>query len=1421
MIIFIIVISACSKQESSSIQDGETRNQSEIERLEACSLVNFNKGVLLHYNMILMFKCTKWDLEFPQLNLAIRQVPSESWDHFMAPIDKEFVENISRRDRVFRNIKELDSKNGLDDLSRVLVALNETNFFDALNSMLGCAENPTLESCAARDQIPQKRSLINIIRIIDSDPQTILKASNLIKFINSSIVGNEEKLRDEINKFIRDPMFIELRLRLVDAIALKFKSGFSTEDRNFLSKMLLTGASDESSPWVYSWLSDPKMTREKFKVLMEFPALTNPDLVKQFKGLKLAYDDNFNCTIKDTTSLNELLTFDFKSHLKDHVSVLKERDYKSYFDYASAFLTGAKTSLAFCSELEVNKYGFSFIQMINKHAQFLGEKKFYDLFKFVLAHSTAKGDSDKNFSENLYFFDLLAGRVFSTANEVNESVLTLTREMYPIIYDILKNVPIDAYLDLGEVLQNTLNVSNDPRFVGVADFWNFFTPNEKNFVFNFVDRHFEGDTQFLLLFDFYSKFLDDMSEVQPVFRDKWLGSSEAEEMSYLALQELFKNLAGKETLIDFKKFFGRDQILKVLEVISNGNNINAVAKEELNYRKSDVYVTRMRTEMYRFDVTYKPKDSGDYDSKPILECMKVFSEIENGFYYLVRKLPEVCTKVSNENIAFKVFGWLNAIEKSYKEFKPSNENNDSLLSEAGILSPYMLNSFIGTGKILDSLVGDVDSVLPTKNGLRYLANSARQHLFEKNAASLLDKNVNVLSRWIDILPEKNIVHRNAIIKEMVKENNFKYSNEVFKSVADLMIQYADWIKNGMWEKASKRSLGEYNPAHDCEKVINKFVAPHPCPSKEVVKKHTNEIIKYLTTSWEAQQGTATRQLLLSVKPGEGISIPLGTNQTKKYQLTLKETMKYLYDTSDKNLANVNRQKTYYVNKDNYFSNEILTTLERVEIVIRDVRFDNNYLGAAFLNAITHTNNYNQEAADRKKLMSQCLKIPIIRCARSMSNDDLRMANNALVAFDSLIDVNNGRGLEPKLNYGNFLKTFEQTLVGSSAKAAQEVQLLPLSDSLLLKHNGRLLGDMTMMTMWSNTARVIRDRVGRTRKEFDDFIESPALNRVNRSLLIGFDLNTATPSAERLLRKLQIVPAGEKQSLVDTTIDWVSALNYNQTRLLEDTISRLLLVGSYLGPPEIVFSKSVIQNSRFDRYKENNLYQMFLAIEKFIDHYPTLKNYLPSDMMLIEGLKPINTALVFLSESLASSNDPVKNTAYLALNDLFNALQVFLFDKLPDPSILKPQTKPAPEGLELLLSFLNNPKNVNQTYLVMRDDYRYLSSLHGDRGNWFRSFGQNLKRVTESNKINLNSVREYLTFSTKNGICLRGQACRVNYQFDELANLIKYLGKTNQSGETYLYSASKKILVENFDQLQAMMDDLLPSLKIKEVRTPLR
>jgi hypothetical protein len=1420
--VFIILsfffLFSCSKQESPTIETGIIRSQQEMDRLEACSNVNFNHGVLLHQNAILLFQCTKWDQDFPHMYRAMKSIQRDSWDHLMKPIDSAFFESSARRDRFFKNIRDLDAKNGLDDLSYVIVSLNETNFFDSTKAMFKCVDDQTGEGCEERKgRIPQKKSLKKIISLVDTDQDTIARTSRLVRLLIKALGENQESVRAEINKFRASPLYVPLRLKLFDAIAGKVKSGLVEEDRTFLSKVLLTGTASSNEPWIYQWFQSVNMNRKKFRDLLEYPVLVNPDLVAEFKGVKKAYDSSFTCTMKSTSESNDLMSFDLRTDLYEMLKVLKSSPMQTYFDRASEHAVALKLSTEVCQEFEKNRYGVNLIKFLTRFTDFLSEKSRYDLTKFLITKSKMGNDANGTFADNLYLADILTGNIFSSVNAMNSEIISSTREFYPLVFDILKNFPPEAYTDLGVFLERAFKEESDAKARGVADYWNFFTDEEKNFIFNFVDRHFDNDTNYVLLFDFYSKFLDDLYEVQPSFKEAWIGSEDKEEMSYLTLQNLFTNLAGPDTLKDFKKFFSRDQIIKVLEVISNGQKISNNAKMALNDRFSDDYIKQSRLEPWQFKVTYDPGKDVSYDADAVLDCMKKFTEIEKGFYHLVRNLPEACSKVSEANIAFRLYGWLNSIENSYLDFKKPAKAEDSLFNDKGLLSPYMLNNTLALTKTLDLLLGPVGSTLPTKNGISYMMESLKHHMVTKGMTPLMEKNVDFLSDFFEVNPESdnemNLTYRNALVRKFTDDSVFSRTNDFFYNVSNLAQQYSDWVKNGKLAQTQNRSLGKYDPNSSCEKVINQVIYSHPCPSADIVKEQTNSILEYLTKTYDPATGSPLSLLLKAVKPGEGLLVPYKAKNQYKHRISLDETFRYFYDASDRKFK-INNEDMKFTNPDGKSSVENVTTLARIETVINEVSFDHNYLGVAFLNAITTADDYNDEAKARKKLLSMCIKIPGVRCVRAMDKDDLRSARNALESFDSLIDINNGYGTEPKLKYGDFLRTFEQTLVASSAEEAQKVQLFPLKEDYLKRHNGKMLAQMTSMASWSNVARVIRDRVGRTREEFNDFVDSDNFKRVDRALLYGFDLPQTAKSATDLIKRFKTPSSKDGNvSLLSHTVDWVNELDYDQVRLVEDTIARVMVVGAYLGSPEVVFEKNGYAELS-SRYKDNNLFQVFTALEKVIYYWPTLKKMFPGDVKLIDAFKPINTALVFFVEKLNSTNDPDKNIAYLALNDLFSVLQATMFDEMgPENSNTN--------GLNLLLAGMSKEPLVANTYSVIRSDYKILDQLHENSAQWFSSFALNAKRMISSKDVDFKPLRDYLRFTTKPSVCMKGQtSCPSNYHYDEPAQLVRYLNKKNSAGQTHLMVMTKKVLVENLDQLTDMLDDLLKCVKVKKVNPPL-
>ena len=1422
LLITILIITlfsgSCSKQSAPDIAGAETRSREEQQRLEACSNVNFQHEVLGYQNVILLFRCTKWDKDFPNLFASINAIRGDSWNHVFSPINDAFLEGQTRRDKTFKNIRELDNKNGLDDLSYVIVALNETNFFDSVKSMFKCVENPTDELCKDRKNIPLKKSLKNIIHLIDLNPEAIGELSQLSKKLNLALTPKQEELREQVNKFRTNKAFIEIRLQLIDAIASKIKAGLTEEDRKFVSTLLRVGDKNGDVPWIYSWLQDEGMNRDKFRGLMEFPIYSNPFFIQDMVGIKQMYDKGIRCTFAKDGNPNDQIVFDYKTSMNDYFSVVKNRTYKQFFDFSSMHVVGVKTTAEFCKEVVENEYKSNLLRAAVKAAEFFSERKYYDLVKFAFKYTTTKGDQDKSFAENFYFGDLWASNLYYVFNGMVAQISKDTRDFTPLVFDILKTLPPETLINLAGVIDEVTKIENDPKFVGVADFWNFFTPEEKNFVFNFIDRHFDPGIQFALLFDFYGKFLDDFQESQPIFKNAWTGSETKDELSYLALQDLFFNFSGKETLQDFKKFFSRDHIIKILEILSSGQRIAENAREELKYRDSTDYVNKSKKDKYVFEVKNDSRSDDNYNARPLIECLDKFADVKNGFYQMIRNLPQACTAVTNENISIRLYGWLNTIEKDYSKFKLPFEGQDSIFNDQGLLSPYMLNTHVGLMKIADNLLGPLNSTVPTKHGIEYLLDSFNYYLNQKAGILELEKQVDLLNDYLRIDEQKNIIYRNSLLKSYTENANFNYTRNFLVNVSDLIVDFGEWISSGKYKEATNRSLGTYDPKNSCSSLINQKISPYPCPSTKAIKEIGNHMLSRLATVWEPEMGSPLKHLMAGAKMGGGLDIPLYGKKTTKYKLSIGENIRYLYDTFDRSFK-VNNEILNYVNPDNIEVKESVTTLERVETVIREVRFENNYLGAIYLNFVVEGDDYNKDVKARKKLMQTCLKIPGVRCGRKMSDSDLRMAKNALEAYDSLLDVNNGREKEEKLKYGNFLKAFQQTLIASSSRDAQELSLFPLKDEVLKRHNGVILGDISMLNGFSNTARFIKDRIGRSRKELDNFLEREDFKRVDRVLMNGFDLKQATPAAERIVKKLISTYPGQSSNLYENTVDWLSTLNYDELRLVEDTFARLMVVGSYLGTPDVVFNLNS-NPTGFDQYKNNNLFQMFLAIEKVIDYWPNLKLFFPKDAKLIDAFKPLNNILYFFTEKLNSSKDPYNNKAYVALNDIFMVMQTVLFDDIKDERIIG-RTAETYKGIDFVTKGLANNNLVSKTYNNIRTMFKFSDVFFENNGQFFKATGQNLKRLALSSKVDMTPLQDYLNFSSKNAVLVVGDSKgQPNYHYDEVMNLVGYLNKKDQNGETYLSIANRNIFKQNYNDIVELVNDLLPVLRIKAVKPPL-
>ncbi len=1412
LVVALLGLIACQKQSVPSIEK-DFKTAEEERRLLNCSEVDLTQNILEHYNTQLLFTCMRWDKEFPALYQAITQIGKANWNHLMMPLNDAYLKNPAQKEKFFKNIRALDSRGGLDDLSFVITALTETNFFDATKLLFECVNDPSVNGCHSRKgQIPSRAELSKIIELIKIDPKAVSYGSNLIKNLIYAIKDHKEEFRTEVLKFKKIDKYIDLRLKLVDALANKSIEGLSSEDRLFLTKILLTGNEAGTEPWLYSWLHSPKLTKDLFISLIKYPGVTNPEALSDLRGVGRIYDQGLLCTFPSGELSNEI-TLNAPERINVYANLLLKKDQQDFFEYATKDLTILKLAAPACVELEKNEWNVNYLNVLTKVSQFLSEKEYFDFIKFLVQSTTVKFDPGKKASENLYLLDFFSRPIVGEANNLNAFWAKNNPDFFPIFYSVIYGLDKQAYIDLGKFSEIVLKEDNDSSMKGLGLLWNFYSPEEKNFIFNFIDRHFENETNYVLLFDFYTKLIDDSVSILPDLKNAWAQDDRALEQSYLTLEDVLSKFDGKDTLRDFKKFFSRDQILKVLEILSSGVEINLAAKRDLDYMYSDNYVTAVRGERYKFDILRFRAKNASADISKMIQCMEEFN-IKGDFYTLVRALPSQCKGLEKSNFGIQIYTWLNEFDRSFMIDNPRKGNIASVMDKEGLFSPLMLNTNIALLKVIDTGLAYRDA---SKSGLNYLLDKADYYLYKFDSkvkgVDLVYYNMLWLSDFDKEYKSDFEFYRSSIVKDWTAPDTFNKTRPYLIQTNDLLKRYADWLKNDNYLKSKNKTYGKFNSTLVCEKFLDTLSGPYNCPNVVQVKKHVKNIVTNLTRIWEKDQASPIYYMLKAFKNLGGLLVPFESKNQKTYYLTIKESMESIYDMSDKTY-DVNRIQVNLVNAKNQKIKPVMTTLERIESVIREVSFGYNYLGVAFLNWVAAADDYNKEVKARKFLLSSCLKIPVIRCGKKMSDDELRMGRNSLEVYDGLLDANNGRGLGSALHYGKFLQTFEQSFIASSAKVAQKRQLFLLPEEALKKHNAVILGDISMLAGMSHLGRFMRDRIGMKKSDITAFVNRQDFKMVEAAIFRGFELESTGKIADSFLKKLMQKNPNDSQVMLETFIDWLNSLSYDEQRRFEETTTKLLVIGSYLGDAGQVYgatAESLLESTA--NYKENNLFNLFKLLDRVLDKWPVIKMAFPSDAKFIDVLKEISPLIDFLHEELMKEQS-TKNLAYRFVNDTYNILDSLLFAKRTQLNYGFNQLNYT--GSDLLISLLSKENILKKFFTVVRQDASFLEKIQADSGTErIKILSDDFNTVLKSDKFDGGPYRLYLENTSRPLACFANtKNCAYNYHFDEPMKLVRYLSESNTSKNPRFYELTAKVFKEERQNFDDFISDVFPCIMLK-------
>lgn len=1371
---------SCQNQKPEEIEATSTKIFFTEERAEACRNTSFTENITTHSNVINLFKCAQWDKKFKNLFHGINNISSKNWNYISNRFDHKIFNDRAKRDRIFSLYKTLDKQNGLDDLSKVITALNDTNFYDALHYLYYCSEKKNEAECKKLNRKSVKKEDIEKYYQFFKFSQKDYDNFTSIVVDSSKALKNTNTLRNALMHLKADPEFLSLRINVVTQFLEHIKDGVLEPEREFVKNVMTS--KNGSQNWIYSWLKGNNS--RDFQKLIEYPYVDNKNLVYELKSVKYFLEKDLICKDSDKSIYISAMT-----SIDNFLNHLKNNDQKSYFDFTLQTLNVLNIAETFCPEIRHYAaklkeplyrggkeiwYSIDFFKTLSKTSELMLNPVNFKLISFLNRSVTAE--------DKYYIIDSFSNDLFSSLVDLNKHISDEKSELWSELFKLLLRLSPSTYEKAGDIVLFMLNEKNEEIVKSVATVWNFFSEEEKSFFLRFIDKHFDKDVNYEILFDFYASMLTELKGEIPGFVNEFL---EAENLSTTidSIKDLVANLHGKDVLNDFKEFLSRDHILKIIEVISRGIQAPELSFEEVT---SEEY-SRLQAQM--------SQNSGTVISNDIAvipeEYKKCVDDIAGKSFrdYLFYRADK-CERFRETSLILDIMININEFNTTFCKI-PIECQSKGLVTDSGLFSNAMIeNSAIALKKIS-----------PKGNKIIKFIEYLNIKIVN-NTQQYLTKMLSSFSTLINSGEEDFETAQIKILRSVSNFSKIEFKN-YFNSVTNELKKFNDYLKTKDTKKVY--SSISYVETRNCDVELTKKFGGVTCPSANQVNVVIERILRDLLVK-NNDDGDGLDFLLDAVDPEKGLSIPFGRKPDwqKKYWLTLSETISMMTDLTDReNVTNRNllvkylpvdgADKLYFKNDFEEIYRKTLgekpwpeeiniypTTMERIESVIREVRFDVNYLGAHYMNSVASSINYDETVKEKKGLLKFC--IPIEACGKFMNKAQERMGMNSIAVFDGLIDANIKEGWR----YGDYMQTLLSVIVGSSSVKSQKYRIAGVRTSdedefeipwIVLKkhlrhHNGKVLNHLSMISAFSNGGRFFRDRIGDYR-EVREFINKEEFKIIEKNLFKNFTNTLLRDSIRRMLEKIK------NEKLYEEVVYFFRSLSYKELRVLENSLAKLVSVIHHFGVDEgdekldglLVLTEVAVNN--FIKFKK--AIPKNYSLKKSIPYLMTISNYLFEKVVVEKNLETRN----FVKNAIAVVN-------FFAGNEEI----VTTYEK-----IITDEKK-----LKLVIETIEN----------VFDLYNSLGTeIHED----LDLFLNELQEVVNFNLFNLDTVLSYIKINSIKSICSSETVCVQNDQFLEYRKILKLM---TDEDTMYLIKIIRYFNKNKIPQLDQFFKDTIYHLNFSEI-----
>lgn len=816
----------------------------------------------------------------------------------------------------------------------------------------------------------------------------------------------------------------------------------------------------------------------------------------------------------------------------------------------------------------LSKY-FAFEEFCEEKDQQPGIRSFYNVLKY--SFNVLPSQHDFIFLKRLHqifdddrfvFFSFLSSESFSSLRNllIDFKVDNRDEKLVRSLFEIMSKMSNEDLIALSELVhENTLNNSQTKAWYrSWSKLWKSLSTKEKNEIINFFGVFFEDSVNTSDALSFLESILISFPSFSPALAGNLTDEAFQTDIRYIV------DLLGQADVQDqLSMFLSNKGLFEFIEILTQGyvlpTPVRKVSDEDRT--RSITYVDNSQT-------------IATVQSRACFTSLTEKYELDTSYYNLVNYLPESCLNILGQvGFVGQIYLWMNSSETYFR----SNYQVDDFHSATGVWSPGMLQFIFSSAVKADYALESKDGKSGIKENLdeihRVLTDNRLLETFHQFSAvyTSIDHKLNFDSRLLKFIDSKDDFEINQFTADSIRllRNAEPYGSLVIRDSS-------------------------------CHEILASL-GVNPCLSQDLLSDGVLQIFRVLKRKNERDK-SLIKELLAWVHPSSGIELPFRKPKNRIHQTSIDEMIRFIYDLSSEKTL-----KTFtYTDSTNKESAVQGTILDRLEVVIRDISFSNNYYGAYFQNTIASADDYRNEVIESEKLLKIFDRMGgLLRELQTLPDYSKHRLKNIRKTYGSLVELSDNyiQSDGSRRNYGPFIQSL-LTAIGTSSKVSTQ-RINPYktpSDRLVEGHNGLVLTQFVELSGLRHLSRFVRAR-------FDSklsALNTDSFKKINANLFGRHDLEKIQIAFQSVLDKYLDNDKNQINLFIEDVIHFIANLDSADQKVLE----------------EIALKSLVLMSD--ERYSTANIEKIAKFLDLSIEMWPEIRK-------VLSGIREKKKLLNFINE----------------------------------------------------------------------------------------------------------------------------------------------------------------------------------------------